>query len=169
MGNTRPGDGWRFRGRGLIQLTGRANYAAAGAGLGLPLEEKPELLEQPEHAAMSAACEREKEQARQQSMNKAIQDGQKIIDEALADAAAARAANGSLRDTAEDHVRRLEAQARNHPCTAATSQTAACVAMVFADVFERADERAGDLAAVADQSRGRGVVCEPAYLSLGER
>ncbi|WP_460421808.1 glycoside hydrolase family 19 protein [Pseudomonas sp. ZL2] len=55
MGNTRPGDGWRYRGRGLIQLTGRANYAAAGAGLVLPLEEKPELLEQPEHAAMSAA------------------------------------------------------------------------------------------------------------------
>lgn len=151
--STRPGNGWRFRGRGLIQLTGRANYAA-GAGLGLPLEEKPELLEQPEHAAMSAACEREKEQARQQSMNKAIQDGQKIIDEALADAAAARAANGSLRDTAEDHVRRLEAQARNHPCTAATSQTAARVAMVFADVFERADERAGDLAALLIKAGG---------------
>ncbi|CAK9889219.1 DUF2514 family protein [Pseudomonas fluorescens] len=123
-----------------------------------------------QHAwALAEAAEREKEQARQQSMNKVIQDGQKIIDEALADAAAARAANGSLRDTAEDLARRLAAQARNHSCTAATSQTAARVAMVFADVFERADERAGDLAAVADQSRGRGVMCEQAYLSLGER
>lgn len=55
MGNIRPGDGWRYRGRGLIQLTGRANYAAAGAGLALSLEDNPELLEQPEHAAMSAA------------------------------------------------------------------------------------------------------------------
>ena len=54
MGNTRPGDGWRYRGRGLIQITGRSNYAGAGTGLTLPLEEKPELLEQPEHAAMSA-------------------------------------------------------------------------------------------------------------------
>ncbi|WP_028941635.1 glycoside hydrolase family 19 protein [Pseudomonas vranovensis] len=55
MGNIHPGDGWRFRGRGLLQVTGRANYAAAGVGLGLPLEDLPELLEQPEHAAMSAA------------------------------------------------------------------------------------------------------------------
>jgi putative chitinase len=55
MGNILSGDGWRFRGRGLLQVTGRANYAAAGTGLGLPLADQPQLLEQPEHAAMSAA------------------------------------------------------------------------------------------------------------------
>jgi putative chitinase len=55
MGNILPGDGWRFRGRGLLQVTGRANYATAGTDLGLPLEDQPHLLEQPEHAAMSAA------------------------------------------------------------------------------------------------------------------
>lgn len=57
MGNgpEATGEGWRFRGRGLIQLTGRENYRAAAEGLGLPLLDEPQLLEQAEHAAQSAA------------------------------------------------------------------------------------------------------------------
>ena len=54
-GSESSGDGWRFRGRGLIQLTGRDNYRAAGLALGLPLVEQSELLEQAEYAAQSAA------------------------------------------------------------------------------------------------------------------
>lgn len=54
LGNTQPGDGKRFRGRGLIQITGRANYTACMMALDIDCVEHPELLEQPMNACRSA-------------------------------------------------------------------------------------------------------------------
>lgn len=54
LGNTQPGDGPRYKGRGFIQLTGRYNYRAAGADLGLDLEGNPEIVATPSVAAKTA-------------------------------------------------------------------------------------------------------------------
>ena len=55
MGNNAPGDGWKYRGRGPTQLTGKANYEAAGKALGLDLINNPDLVAEPEVGARVAA------------------------------------------------------------------------------------------------------------------
>lgn len=54
-GNEASGDGWRYRGRGIVQLTGKDNYRAASDALGVDYVGEPELLEEPLHAARVAA------------------------------------------------------------------------------------------------------------------
>lgn len=54
LGNTQPGDGVRYKGRGIFQVTGRANYDSIGKTLGLNLINQPELLATPQYAVMSA-------------------------------------------------------------------------------------------------------------------
>jgi putative chitinase len=54
MGNTEDGDGAKFIGRGLIQLTGKDNYKAFGDAIGEDLVANPQLVEEPRYAALSA-------------------------------------------------------------------------------------------------------------------
>lgn len=56
LGNNRPGDGVRYKGRGLLQLTGRANYKAFGDLLGVKLEDNPQIAAEP-LLSLKIACE----------------------------------------------------------------------------------------------------------------
>lgn len=54
LGNTQPGDGVKYKGRGIFQTTGRSNYEMTGKKMGLDLINKPELLLEPRNAVISA-------------------------------------------------------------------------------------------------------------------
>ncbi|WP_248914078.1 DUF2514 family protein [Pseudomonas moorei] len=117
--------------------------------------------------ASNEVAERTKERAYQQSINKAVQDDQRLIDQAIADTSTARASANSLRGAAGARAARLAAsEASGNSCAVAASKAASHAAMVLADVLKCTDQRAGDLAEAADQARARGVTCEQSYLSL---
>lgn len=55
LGNTQPGDGFKYRGRGIFMLTGRYNYRSYGARVNLPLEDEPDLAARPD-VSLHIAC-----------------------------------------------------------------------------------------------------------------
>ena len=113
------------------------------------------------------ASERDKEQARQQSINKVMENGQQKIDSATADAADANAHAVSLRGAVDQLTAQLAAStASGNSCATAASKAATRAAVVLANVFKLSDQLSGDLAGYADQSHARGVTCEAAYDGL---
>ena len=101
LGNTSPGDGRRFKGRGLLQITGRANYRACGTALGLDLIGSPQLLETPSGACRSAGWYWKVRNLNQHadrdafgSLTRAINGGYNGLDERCAAWCAARKALG---------------------------------------------------------------------------
>jgi putative chitinase len=56
LGNDAPGDGWRYRGSGIFQLTGKSNHAAYARAAGVPLAKLPGLLRQAGHEAADSAA-----------------------------------------------------------------------------------------------------------------
>jgi putative chitinase len=57
LGNTRPGDGFRYRGNGVLQTTGRGSHKRMGQAVGVDFENHPELVTDPEHALKPALQE----------------------------------------------------------------------------------------------------------------
>lgn len=114
--------------------------------------------------AANESAARVREQSYQHAIDKVVQDGQRTIDQLTAAAAAERASRSGVQLEADKLAARLTAsQAGGHSCTAATSAAASRAVMVLADVFKRADERAGDLAGYAQDSHARGVTCERGF------
>lgn len=90
LGNKEPGDGKRFKGRGLIQLTGRSNYLACGVAFGVDLLAHPESLAEPQLAARSAGwfwksknLNRFADNDRFGSLSKAINGGHNGLDDRI--------------------------------------------------------------------------------------
>lgn len=120
-------------------------------------------------AAMAAASAVTAARAEEQRRSAAIQE---VADAAKTDAARARAdarAADGRHDRLRDYAAALAAgcgAAAGDPAAAAGSAPAAGAGLVLADLFERADDRAGQLARYADQARIAGQACERAYDAL---
>jgi len=78
MGNSGPADGWAFRGRGMLQLTGRANYEAADKRLGIGLDTNPDLAAVPA-LSLLIACDFYRDRKVFASLDRGDTDGARRI------------------------------------------------------------------------------------------
>lgn len=117
--------------------------------------------------AQRQAEARAEEQRRQGEIDAIRKQASQQLAGVQADADHARAASRGLHDRADKLARQLAD--RERACGAGTpgrSETKASGAALLADLFKRADERAGELAREADEARARGLACEAAYYSI---
>lgn len=101
LGNTEPNDGWNFRGQGLPQITGRANFERVGVLIGQDLTVNPSLLQQPHYALQAFVAwweDRIPDSAidHPDRVRKLVQGGTVGLDHTRALAAAARAEIAAL-------------------------------------------------------------------------
>ena len=117
-----------------------------------------------EKSAEAARKFRATETAWQTAIDKEAQDGQTRIDVARRDAVGARAERDGLR---ADLARfRAAARAASHSCTASAGSAASDALDLLADLFSRADETAGELAAAFDLAHAAGISCQRSYDAL---
>lgn len=110
---------------------------------------------------------RAEEQRRQGEIDAIEKNAEGQIAEAVADADRARAVSDGLHDEAAKLAARLAASERACRATTASGSAAGSTGSeLLAELFRRADQRAGELAAIADQARIRGLTCETVYDAL---
>jgi hypothetical protein len=115
--------------------------------------------------AAATTANRIEEQRRQTAVNQAGSDAREQTKAATADAAVADAAGQRLHQSADQ----LASRAGDVSCdtgAAERSRSASRAAMVLSDLFQRADNRAGEMARAYDGARIAGLACERAYRSL---
>jgi len=155
----------------LAQICGLAALVLLGFGVGWSwngsLWELKYNNRETKYAEARAAAER---QARSEETRRAAavegirRDAKQQIDQAQADASAADATADSLRQQLAERTRRASADT----CSDAGSQTARSTLILYSELLDRADARAGELAAEADRRRIAGLACEAQYDSLGQ-
>lgn len=118
------------------------------------------LLAQAQAAALEVA--RTEEQRRIKAIEDITNESRKQIEQARADAAAANAISISLHDKAQRLAKRTS-QCATDTAASIRSKAATATNELLADLFQRADEEAGAMAAAYDNARAAGLACERAY------
>lgn len=148
--------------RTLIVLAVAAGALAGAYLLGRHHQAKSDRADYQEALLEAVGLARKEEQRRTTAQQEIANDATKQAEAARADAAAA----AGVADRLRDRLATLRAGGRTAPATG--RPPAGDPIGVLADVLERADRRAGDLAAYADAARIAGLACERSYRSLNQ-